>query len=224
LPLLRPLRFGDVTGDFRGGDDFSSLVLDRRNGEGNIDEAPVLALSNRLVVIDFFASADPFENKGFFVLSIHWNKDRHRPSHGLLRRITKEELRATVPSHNDAVEILGKDRVVRRFDDGRIVLSGAIASQTLWESDRPECSCYNLKSSGIVPGVPDAQSVRPDIITRQLYGTGPPQVHIDASGGRYRAVARSLLHVSISSRAVTGLFRKMLSGTRRPSLFGFPDA
>jgi len=162
LPLLRPLGFGDVTGDFRGGDDFSSLVLDRRNGQGNIDKAPVLALSNRLVVIDFFASANPFEDKGFFVLSIHWNKDRHRPSHGLPRCIAKEELRAPVPSHNDAVEILGKDRVVRRFDDGRIVLSGAIASQSLWESDRPECSCDNLQSSGIGPRVPDAQAVRPE--------------------------------------------------------------
>ena len=144
MPLLRPLRFGDIAGNFRGGDDFSSLVLDRRNGEGNVDKTPVLALSNRLVVIDFFASADPFEDKGFFVLSIHRNKDRHRPSHGLLRRIAKEELRATVPSHNDAVEILGKDGVVRRFNDGRVVLSGALATQTLWGSDRPGRSCDNL--------------------------------------------------------------------------------
>jgi hypothetical protein len=90
----------------------------------------VLPLSNRLVV-DSFASADPFEDKGFFVLSIHWDKDRHWPSHRLLRRIAKEELRATIPSHNSAVEILGKDRVVRRFNDGRVVLSGALAPHGL---------------------------------------------------------------------------------------------
>src|SRR4029077_14888656 len=100
-------------------------------------------------------SADPFEDKGFFVLSIHWDKDRHWPSHGLLRRIAKEELRATIPSHNSAVEILGKDRVVRRFNDGRVVLSGALAPQTLSGSNRPGCSCDNLQPSRLGPVVSD---------------------------------------------------------------------
>ena len=149
LPLMRPLGCGDVTGDFRGGDDLAFFVFDRRNGEGNIDEAPVLALSNRLVVMDSFAAADPFEDKGFFVLSIHWDKNRHRPSHGLLRRIAKEELRAMVPSHNSAVEILGKDRVVRRFNDGHVVLSRALATQTLLGSNWPGCSRDNLQPSPV---------------------------------------------------------------------------
>ena len=49
---MRPLGCGNVTGDLRGGDDFAFFVFDRRNGEGNIYEASVLALSNRLVVMD----------------------------------------------------------------------------------------------------------------------------------------------------------------------------
>jgi len=60
-----PFAFRDIPGDFRGGDDFTLLVFDRRNGEGNVYEAAVLAASNCLIVIDVFASADPFEDKGF---------------------------------------------------------------------------------------------------------------------------------------------------------------
>ena len=48
LLRLSPFAFGDIAGDFRGADDFASIVFDRRNRKGNIDKAPVLALSNRL--------------------------------------------------------------------------------------------------------------------------------------------------------------------------------
>ena len=111
LPLLRPLAFRDIAGNFRGGDDFAFFVFDRRNSEGNIDEAPVLALSNRLVALDIFAPADTFEDKGLFVVSVLRNKDRHWLTHRLLRGIAKERLRATVPAHDDAVEVFGKDRI-----------------------------------------------------------------------------------------------------------------
>ena len=124
----RPFALADVTGDFRGGDDFALLVFDRRNGEGNIDEAPVLAPSNRLIVINAFAAADTFEDHGLLLVEILRNEDRHRPPHGLLRAIAEEDLGATIPSQNNAVQILGKDCVVRRFNDGRIVLRGAFAS------------------------------------------------------------------------------------------------
>ena len=225
LPSLGPLAFRDVTGDFRGADDFAFLVFDRRNGEGNVNETPVLALPNRLVMIDTLALADPLEEWPLFVLSIHWNKDRHRPSHRLLRRIAKEELRATVPSHNDAVEILGKDRVVRQFDDSRVVLRGAFAAQPLWESDRPRCSRDNLQLCRMDRYVPDARVVTPMLYGRRLYGSGSRRVHIDAAlVGRYRALDRSSWRANTSSRADTGLLRKILPGTRRLSLFGFPDA
>lgn len=111
LPFLRALGLRDVTGDFRGAYDFASLIFDRRNGEGNIDEAPVLALSNRLVMIDTLAPADTFEDHRLFVMSVRRNEHGYRPSDGLLRGVAKEELGATVPSHNHAIEVFGKDRI-----------------------------------------------------------------------------------------------------------------
>jgi hypothetical protein len=84
------------------------LVFDRRNGEGDINEAPVLALSNCLIVINTFAAADTFEDHGFCVMPIRRNEDRYGLTHCLFCGITKEELGAAVPSHDDAIEILGK--------------------------------------------------------------------------------------------------------------------
>jgi hypothetical protein len=131
LPRLSPLVFGDVSGDFRGRNDLSALVSDRRNSERNIKEAPVFALSNGLVVIHVFAATNALKDHGFFVRTIRGNEDRHRLAHGFFRGITKKELGRAVPTHNDAVEVLGKDRIGRRFDNGCVVLSGELTTQTL---------------------------------------------------------------------------------------------
>ena len=66
---MRPFGFRDVAGDFRGADDFAFFVFDRRNSEGNIDEASVLALSNRLVMINPLTPTDTFEDHRFFVVT-----------------------------------------------------------------------------------------------------------------------------------------------------------
>jgi hypothetical protein len=73
--------------------------------------APVLALSNCLVVLDMFAAADAFEDHRFFVIPICRNKDRYWLTHCLRSGVAKEDLGTAVPTHDDAVEILGKDRV-----------------------------------------------------------------------------------------------------------------
>ena len=58
LSLPRPLEFCDVAGDFRGADDLAFFIFDRRNSEGNINKASVLALSNRLVMINPLTATD----------------------------------------------------------------------------------------------------------------------------------------------------------------------
>ena len=40
------------------------------------------------------------------------DSDRHRPADGFLGGIAKEPLSPAVPTHDYAVEILGKDRIV----------------------------------------------------------------------------------------------------------------
>src|SRR5271154_422996 len=102
LALPRPLEFCDVAGDFRGADDLAFCIFDRRNGEGDINEAPVLALSNRLVVLNPFTATDTVENHRFFVRPVSWKKYRHRPADGLLGRVAKEPSCAVVPTGDDA--------------------------------------------------------------------------------------------------------------------------
>jgi hypothetical protein len=105
----------------------------------------VLALSNRLVVIIPLTATATFEDHGFFVVPIGRNKYRHRPANGFLGRIAKEPLSTLVPTGDDAVEVLGMDRVVRRLYDRRVVLSGAIARQA-FDASAPgtERSSINL--------------------------------------------------------------------------------
>ena len=62
-------------------------------------------------MINTFAAADAFEDPRFFIMPLYRNEDGHWLTHGLLRGIAEEKLSAVVPTHDDAVEIFGKDRV-----------------------------------------------------------------------------------------------------------------
>jgi hypothetical protein len=85
----------DVAGDFRGADDLAFFIFDRRNSDGNINEASVLALSYRLVMINPFTAPDTFEDHGFFVVPIGRNNYGHRPADGFLGRVAKKPLGPT---------------------------------------------------------------------------------------------------------------------------------
>src|SRR5271163_559124 len=58
LPLLRPSALSNVTGNFGCADDIAAGVSDWRNGQRNVDETPVIALSDGFVVLDPLAAAD----------------------------------------------------------------------------------------------------------------------------------------------------------------------
>src|SRR5580704_17676125 len=56
--MFGPLARGDVAGDLRGADDGTVRVLDRRDAERNRNPAAVLALPDRLIVIEAVAAPD----------------------------------------------------------------------------------------------------------------------------------------------------------------------
>ena len=63
LPLrLGPLAVGDVAGDLRGPDDRAVGVADRRDGERDVDDAPVLGDALGLEVLDPLAPADALQD------------------------------------------------------------------------------------------------------------------------------------------------------------------
>ena len=131
LPLFRPFALGNVTGNFGRADDIAAEVSDWRNGQRNIDEASVLALSDRLVMVDPLTAPDAFEDFGFFVMAIGRNEYSHRLADRLLARVAEEALRATVPARNDAVDVFRNDGVVGRFDNRGVVLRGFFVSFAL---------------------------------------------------------------------------------------------
>ena len=75
---LVTLALGNVAGDFRRADDFAFRILDRRNGQRNIDRLPSLRYSNGFIVLDALAAPDTFENLGLLVMPVRRNQNRDR--------------------------------------------------------------------------------------------------------------------------------------------------
>ena len=92
---------------------------DRRDGERDRQSSAVLALPNRLVVVDRLAGADLGEDHVLFVLQLVGNQHADRLPDRLGRRVAEHPLGRRIPRRDDAVQILGDDRVVGRFDDRR---------------------------------------------------------------------------------------------------------
>jgi hypothetical protein len=78
LPFLRPPAFGNVSSNL----DPTFGILDRRYRQRDLDQAPILAPSEGLVVVDARATTDALENFRFLVEAIQWNQNRDRFADG----------------------------------------------------------------------------------------------------------------------------------------------
>src|SRR5580700_3421734 len=109
--MFGPLARGDVAGDLRGADDGTVRVLDRRDAERNRNPAAVLALPDRLIVIEAVAAPDARENFRLLVVELLRNQDGDRLADDFFGRVAEQALGGFVPADDDAVEILADDRV-----------------------------------------------------------------------------------------------------------------
>ena len=100
----------------------------RGDCQRDVEKAAVLALPDRLEVMNPLASVDLVEDCRLFIAPVEGNDDRNRLADGLLRGEAEQPLRAVVPAENDAVEILRQDGVIRGFDNGLVVLGHAIVT------------------------------------------------------------------------------------------------
>jgi len=107
----------DVARDLRRADDDSAIVEDRRNSEGDREGRTVLALPNRLEVVDFFTAANVADDIVLLGLAIRRDDAPDRLPDHLLRGIAEHPLRCPVPRGDDAVEVFADDCVVAGFDD-----------------------------------------------------------------------------------------------------------
>ena len=67
---LRLLSFGNISGDFGGANDNPFLVFQGRDRQGNINLRSVLALANRLIVVNPLALTNSRKDLTLFVLPI----------------------------------------------------------------------------------------------------------------------------------------------------------
>ena len=103
LRFLCLLTRANVSRDFGRPDDLSGGVLDRRHGQRDLNALAILALSDRLVMLDPLTTPDTRENACFLVVKFRWKEDGDRLANGFFGLKTKELRSAPVPSGDDSV-------------------------------------------------------------------------------------------------------------------------
>ena len=78
----------------------------------------MLALPNRLKMINPLSSPDTGQNLSLFVKPVLWNYYSDRLANRLFRGVAEEALRTPVLAGDDAVQVLAYDRVITGLDDG----------------------------------------------------------------------------------------------------------
>ena len=67
---LGSFSFGDVPCDFRRTYNLALNISDGRDRQRNIDQATVITLADRLVMLDTLPTPDTIENRGFLIMSL----------------------------------------------------------------------------------------------------------------------------------------------------------
>ncbi len=109
----------DVARDLGGAHDAPVRVADRGHGEGDVEQASVLADPDRLEVIDLQAVADATQDPILLVVAVGRDDQRDVPPDRLLRGPAEHALGRLVPRLDHPVDVLAHDRVVGGFHDGR---------------------------------------------------------------------------------------------------------
>ena len=115
LPLLA---LGDVAGDLRGADDLAVVTPERRDRQGNRNQASILAPANRFVMFDALATLDALDHLALLVPPIRRDQDGNALAYDFFGHVAEEPRCRRVPRGEDTIEILAHDRIAGRFHDG----------------------------------------------------------------------------------------------------------
>ncbi len=102
----------DVTRDRRNAYETTRSVTDSRDRHRDVNEAPVLASPDALVMLDALSRAQAPEHIRQFVIAIPRNEHRNVLPQHLLRGVAVEVLRSGVPTQNRPIKGLTDDRIV----------------------------------------------------------------------------------------------------------------
>src|SRR6266576_1702323 len=110
--LFCALTFSDIACDLRRADSLIVRTCDRRHGQRDLNQRPVLAHSDRLIVLDAFAGLQPGDNVGLFVYMILRNQNRYWLADYFISCIAEHTLSSSVPTGDDAIKGLRNDCIV----------------------------------------------------------------------------------------------------------------
>jgi len=115
---LRTLSVRNVPRGGRGTDDLTLRVADRRNGDGDVDDAAVLSAARRFERQNWVVLRKPSDDRR--LLSRLAGREEHgdRPPDGFLRHVSEEPFCTFVPALDAPVQVARDDRVIGRLDDG----------------------------------------------------------------------------------------------------------
>src|SRR5262245_9774161 len=118
---LGPLTLGDVTDNVRDPYDTSALIFYRRDGQRNRNQFPIFPRPHGFVLRGALQMTDMRKDhrRLFHLTMVGRDKNAGRAPDDFRRRVTKEPLRAGVPTGDKAAQVEREHRVLRRFDDRR---------------------------------------------------------------------------------------------------------
>src|SRR6185437_1737375 len=109
---LAAFAFRYVASDFRCPDDFALGVSDRRDGQRNVDQTPILALANGFIVFDALSATYSLYDRLLLFLKIWRSQNCNRLADDFVREVPENSFRAAIPTGDDAIRILADDRIV----------------------------------------------------------------------------------------------------------------
>ncbi len=121
---LGALALGDVADDLRDTHDGHGSGRrgvgspDRGGGDGDREERSVLALADRLELLDARAAADSAQDHRLLGGTIGRDRDLDGATDDLRGAVTEHAFRRRVPARDHPLERLADDGIVRRLDDG----------------------------------------------------------------------------------------------------------
>src|SRR3979490_2719839 len=116
--LLDAFLLRDVPRDRRGAQNLTGRILDGRYRERDLKLSAILRQSSRLEVRDTLVGSNAREDLVEFMTQFTWNQERNWLSDRFACGIPVHPLGAPIPTQDDALEVLGDDRVFRRIDNG----------------------------------------------------------------------------------------------------------
>ena len=94
LLVFRSPALRDFAGDLGCADDLACRVSERRDRQGNVDQSPVLALADGVIVLDALAATNALQDRRLFVVPVLRDEQGDRLAERFFRSVAEQALGA----------------------------------------------------------------------------------------------------------------------------------